>query len=181
MLLRITTAIVPDVVATGVAGNEKLVRSSVNADVNGAGVPVPVRDTAPVPALVVIVAWAVRVPVFAGRNPIEIVQVTPGTRALGQLCVSGNSLGSESVMLMICTEAVPVLLRITTADVADVVPTVVAGNGRLVRSRVKAGADCTCVPVPLRDTTFVPALVLKVAWAVMVPVLECERGRLAQP
>ena len=63
--------------------------------------PIPERVTTLVPAFVLMVACAAMVPVFAGLNRIEIMHVAPGARAPGQLWVSGNSLRSESVMLVI--------------------------------------------------------------------------------
>lgn len=97
-----------------------------------------------------------------------MLQLKPAPRVGPQLLVGLNSGESFDAMLVIASELVPVFLSVT-GSAADVVPTFVLGNDRLVGVNCTAGA---LTPVPVSETLWLApfeALSLIFSVPVLVP------------
>ena len=90
-----------------------------------------------------------------GLNSMEFVQLAPAARGLVQVDADLiKELAPVPVMVVAAvkeTATVPVLVRVIVCT-AEVEPTVVAGNVRLVAERERVGVEVP--PVPLRATVF---------------------------
>ncbi len=103
-----------------------------------------------------------RAPVVVGLNSIEFVQLEPAGRGLGQVDADlMNELAPLPVIVVEAvkeTAAVPVLVSVIICT-AEVEPTAVAGNVRLVAERERLATE---LPVPLRATVFGEPVALSV-------------------
>ncbi len=125
-----------------VEANVRLVGDTVT--VNAAAAPVPLSATVcgePV-ALSVKEIAPVADPVAAGLNSTDTVQVAPAAKGLGQVVVrSMKSVDPVRAMVVKVTEELPVFFTVTDWA-ADVEPTVVDANVRLVGVKLsEGGAD----------------------------------------
>ena len=87
------------------------------------------------------------------------MQLAPGAKEPGTLhvVVIGNSFGFELVMTVSSMRAVPVLVKVMTALVNEMLPTTVFGNRKL--SGLMAICDKAAgTPVPDNSTETLPAL-----------------------
>jgi len=89
-----------------------------------------------------------RAPYVDGVNVTFMVQLEPALRLGPQLLLGLNSGKSFDAMLAIASELVPVFWSVTPSA-AEVVPTFVLGNDKLVGVNVTAGA---LTPVPVSET-----------------------------
>jgi hypothetical protein len=109
------------------------------------------------------VTVAVRVPVVVGLNSMELVQLAPAGRGLGQVeAVLVKELAPDPVMVVDAvkeTAAVPVLVRVISCT-AEVDPTAVEGNVRLAGEMDNVGVAEP--PVPLRETVLGEPVALSV-------------------
>jgi len=157
-------------VPTVVAGNVRLVTDRV-AEAADRPVPFRVIICGEVIALSMMVTAAVSAPVVVGAKCPWMVQFAPGARLVPQLFANTNEEAFVPVtaMLVMVSVAAPVLVMVTDWDALDV-PTVVAGNVRLVTDRV---AEAAARPVPLRVIICgeVIALSMMVTAAVSAPVV----------
>jgi hypothetical protein len=137
---------------------------------SGTAEPVPDIGTAwgEPAALSLTVRLALAPPSAVGLNTALIVQLVPGFKIDGQLCVALN--GAARPIEEIVSAALPELVMMT-ARAADGVPTCCPPNPTDVGDRETTGAGALA-PLPDRETAVdpVPALCVKVKAPVRVPV-----------
>ncbi len=155
---------------TVVEANVSVVGDTVT--VRAAAVPVPVRATVwgEPEALSVNTSDAVRVPAAPGSKFTETVQDAPAAMGDGQFC-EGMAKSFASVPLkpidVKVADVVPVFLTVTLW-LAEMTPTVVEGNVRLVGLKVNVGAAAPVKPLT-RLVTFIEPR--PVAWSYPLPAL----------
>src|SRR5208282_4230949 len=134
------TAMAPLVVLSTTLPNDTLAGSRLTT---GAAVvvpvPVSVTNCEPVPALSLMVILPLRVPVAAGVNVTEIVQLRPGATTPTQLSVSVKLPAAT----MLDTVMAPPEFVSVMSCAALVTPTAVAGNVRLAGDALAEGWNCT--------------------------------------
>ena len=94
---------------TSCSGNRRLAGDTVT--VGAVELPVPVRCTVCVEALLVMVRVPVAGPVAVGVNETEMVQPAPGARGAAQLLVCEK--GALAVTVLTCSGPVPVFSNTT--------------------------------------------------------------------